>query len=142
MRRFPRLLLIAAAATCAGAALGQTLYKWVDANGVVHYTQQPPPHGKASKFDLRSGKSESEHEAKPASASSSSFAADDKAFRSSACQSARQDLAVLASGKMVVSGGTLAQPGGVEDARKLTPEQREAARAEASKRVHDYCGQG
>lgn len=141
MRIALRLMIFSACAVAAGGVLAQTLYKWVDAQGVVHYSEQPPPSGKASKFDVRAGATQAV-ETKPAAASSSSFAADEKSFRSAACESAKRDLAVLASGAMVVGGGSLGKPADVEQATKLTAEQREAARAQASKRVHDYCGQG
>jgi len=31
--------------------MGATLYKWVDEKGVTHYTQEPPPDGKATKIE-------------------------------------------------------------------------------------------
>jgi hypothetical protein len=39
MRRLPLLLLLVASA----AAYSATVYKWVDANGVTHYSDQPHP---------------------------------------------------------------------------------------------------
>jgi glutaredoxin len=39
-----KLILLGAALLCgAGAALAGQLYKWTDADGKVHYTDQPPP---------------------------------------------------------------------------------------------------
>ncbi|WP_165488623.1 MULTISPECIES: DUF4124 domain-containing protein [Dyella] len=142
MRSSMRMIMATGLALSAGLAFAQTLYKWVDANGVVHYSEQPPAKGKSSKFDVHAGTSVPVADVKPAAASSSGFAADDKAYRSAACDSARRDLAVLGGKGMIVSGGTLSQPAEVEQATKLTPAQRDAARAAASKRVHDFCGQG
>jgi len=31
------------------------LYKWVDGNGVVHYSQTPPNNGKAEALDIKTG---------------------------------------------------------------------------------------
>ena len=43
-------------------ALGQTIYKWVDEDGVVHYSDQP--HGKAEKVPMKSAQT---YKAPPAS---------------------------------------------------------------------------
>lgn len=141
MRLMHTVMLALGCATATGA-IAQTLYKWTDANGTVHYSELPPPHGKASTFNLHSGKTASPATASSSAAEQAGFQADDKAFRTTACTSAQRDLAALASGKMVVGGGSLGTPADIGQATKLTSEQRESARAEAAKRVHDYCGQG
>src|ERR1700683_1832119 len=46
MRRLPFLLLLIASAT----AYSATVYKWVDDNGVTHYSDQPHPG--AQKLDI------------------------------------------------------------------------------------------
>ena len=38
-----RVLAVAAAATCLAAAAQSTLYRWVDKDGKVHFTDVPPP---------------------------------------------------------------------------------------------------
>lgn len=50
MRRAAILLL----ALCAASALAGDLYRWVDAEGRVHYTDTPPPGTKAEKLGIRS----------------------------------------------------------------------------------------
>jgi hypothetical protein len=35
------------------AALAQTMYKWVDEKGVTHYSESPPPDGKATKLEVK-----------------------------------------------------------------------------------------
>jgi len=46
-----RALIAALLAAAASAGMGATLYKWVDEKGVTHYTQEPPPDGKATKIE-------------------------------------------------------------------------------------------
>jgi len=50
MRRFLACLLLASLAS--GPSLAD-LYKWVDENGKVHYTDTPPPGKKAKRLDLK-----------------------------------------------------------------------------------------
>jgi hypothetical protein len=45
--------VFAALASAASASAWATLYKWVDEKGVTHYTQEPPPDGKATKIEPR-----------------------------------------------------------------------------------------
>jgi hypothetical protein len=35
------------------AAAGQTMYKWVDEKGVTHFSESPPPDGKAAKIEVK-----------------------------------------------------------------------------------------
>ena len=44
MRRLLFTLMISASLVCAVAAASTTVYKWVDENGVVHYSDQPHPN--------------------------------------------------------------------------------------------------
>jgi Domain of unknown function (DUF4124) len=43
------LVCLCAALPCAAAA---AMYKWVDEKGVTHYSESPPPDGKASRVEL------------------------------------------------------------------------------------------
>jgi len=47
MLRIARLTLLAGLLLVAATPLYAAIYKWVDDNGVTHYTQQPPPGGDA-----------------------------------------------------------------------------------------------
>lgn len=49
MNRIAILMLLATLVTAALA----DMYKWVDENGKVHYTDSPPPGKKAKKLDLK-----------------------------------------------------------------------------------------
>jgi hypothetical protein len=35
------------------AAAAQTIYKWVDEKGVTHFSENPPPDGKADKIEVK-----------------------------------------------------------------------------------------
>lgn len=35
------------------AATAQTIYKWVDEKGVTHFSESPPPDGKATKVEVK-----------------------------------------------------------------------------------------
>lgn len=35
------------------AAAAQTIYKWVDEKGVTHFSESPPPDGKATKVEVK-----------------------------------------------------------------------------------------
>ena len=57
MRRLPLLLLLVACAT----ANSTTVYKWVDANGVTHYSDQPHPG--AEKLEITGAQTYGSHAA-------------------------------------------------------------------------------
>lgn len=47
-----RLLLAAAVAACALPAAAGKVYQWKDANGVTHYSDEPPPRGAYSDREI------------------------------------------------------------------------------------------
>lgn len=71
MRITPVLLVLWASFALSGpASANQTVWKWVDANGVTHYSDRPVPG--ATKMELNLGKSSSAANTPAASSSSSS----------------------------------------------------------------------
>ena len=52
----PRTLMIVLA-LCAVSlnAQAERVYKWVDENGTVHYSQQPPPGHESTEMEVRDG---------------------------------------------------------------------------------------
>jgi hypothetical protein len=54
MTRFPRLMILAATLALAGLASAQTLYKLVDKNGKVTYSESPPKEfdGTVTRMDI------------------------------------------------------------------------------------------
>jgi hypothetical protein len=73
MRAF-RLTLLPLALCLSASALAATVYKWVDKNGVVHYSDQPNPSAQAMEVE---GAQAYGTEAQPATASSTPAAAGD-----------------------------------------------------------------
>lgn len=122
-----------------GVAMSQTYYKWIDASGVTHYGQEAPAHGKTSKLDLHNGATAVTVKRELPQVDSAAADEAEKQYNLQSCASAKNDLKLLASNALLVAGGSAASPVDVEQAHKLTPEQREAARTEATKRIHEYC---
>jgi len=46
------MLLVALCATLAGSARAADVYRWTDANGVVHFSDAPPAHVQAEKKEM------------------------------------------------------------------------------------------
>lgn len=78
---FSRPLLIAALCTASAAAVAAPMYRWVDKNGVVQYTQTPPPGIQA----------ESVRPAPPPSAGSSGLQRYSEAYSKEQADRASQD---------------------------------------------------
>lgn len=126
------------------ALCGQTYYKWTDAQGITHYSEQRPA-GKAAAITVRPGMPEEPAVAtttQPAPSPTQALDAAAVQFKKQACQTARENLKLLAGGGMVVSTGTVSHPSGVETATKLSAEQRDAAKVNARKNVDTYCSRG
>lgn len=143
IRSLPPLAILALCLLAPANAPAQAYYKWVDAQGVTHYGEQPPPTAKSRKLELRNGQaSAAPAPAVSAPAPASNLEANEHAYRAQACATARRNLELLSGGAMVVTGGTMGAPGSFDQAAKLTPEQREAAKVEAQQHVHELCAQG
>lgn len=48
-----RVLVLLLALALAATAAAQTIYRWTDANGKIHYTSEPPPNARASTIRSR-----------------------------------------------------------------------------------------
>src|SRR5207247_8185135 len=59
------VLSVMVVAAIAAQVTAQTLYRWVDENGVVHYSQFPPPAPTAPPSPAPEGKPAAPPEAKP-----------------------------------------------------------------------------
>lgn len=114
----------------------ETYYKWTDANGAVHYSDTPPEGRRANVVRVRQGASVTSETAAPAPAATSAVAPlqqVEQAWQEQACRSARNDLAILKSGKLVVAGDS------PEEAKRMSDADREASMAGAQARVEQYC---
>ncbi len=120
------------------------MYKWVDEDGQVHYSQQPPmdkksEHIKATPPPRSSGKS-ADKDTKEADAEQATAEEDEtkqykvetEASIKRNCKQARDKLTSFTMrGRVQVNeGGTY---------RTLTEEERQAGIAEAKKRIKQYC---
>lgn len=124
-----------------GMASGQTFYKWVDAHGTTHYSEQAPKvASKTVSVGAPIVAPPAEAVADPAPAPASSVLDEAKsAFRKQTCATARSNLALLSSRAMVLDTGSVSDPDGIGGATKLSPEQRSAATVAAQGQIHDYC---
>jgi hypothetical protein len=148
MRHLMQLVLVAAIMCSAIATVvAQTVYKWTDAAGVTHYSEQAPAAVQAKQLTLNGAAPA----AGPASAASvpgspaATAAALDAAKRDypkQACASAQSSLKELSSGRMVLDSSTAENPPGVFGPRALTPDQRDAAKLKAQQQIQQYCEHG
>ncbi|WPP44065.1 DUF4124 domain-containing protein [Pseudomonas sp. AN-1] len=143
MRR--HLLLATLLLGCAGAASAGQIYKWVDAQGITHFTAQPPQGGDAS---LVPPAKQPPHPAPVAASATASEDApptqaeiDERVRREVAqkekerreyCTAQRTNLAQLRNSPrllMKIDGET----------RRLTEEERQAKITEAEKAIGEHC---
>ncbi|MDR6936459.1 DUF4124 domain-containing protein [Luteibacter sp. 3190] len=123
------------------AASAQNAYKWTDAQGVTHYSDQPPPAGRAANTIRLQGSSEPRTDGSPSAVATSPSKAQaqaldeaDAAARARNCERARQNLTTLASGAMLVDSTDPAT------AKRLQDFEVEDAKRRAQGEVSTYCG--
>lgn len=108
----------------------QAIYKWTDANGVVHYSDQPPPESAgAERINIKSiGRARGE----PSQQDSTEAAADKP--ESDACTTARQNLVVFENNddiRMDLDGDGTPE--------LLSPEQSEAELVRTRELINLLC---
>jgi hypothetical protein len=146
MNRLVILLVLACGAISAHAATKDQVYKWTDANGVVHYSDAPPPK---DALDVKSvhivgdttaeapRAAASEDKAKPASASTAPANAvpppDTADVRAKECDQAKRNLALLQSPYPVSELG----PDG--KAQPIDDKERDARIAGVNDRIAQFC---
>lgn len=127
------------------------VYKWMDENGMVHYTQtpprgvqarmvkpgKPPPQGAAeaarAKLEERLKASEERRKARAQTEEERTRAAENETIRNENCRLARQNLEVLQT-----HGQTSIKEG--DTYRILAEEERQAKITEYQGYAEDYCG--
>lgn len=145
MRR--TLLLASLLFGCAGAACAGQIYKWVDAQGVTHFTAQPPQSAEASVIPTAKQPAASKPAATPPAASS--VANDPKQAEIDArvrqevaqkekeldeyCTTLRTNLAQLHNNRRV------RMKDGDGEARRLTQDERQAKITETEKAIAENC---
>lgn len=135
-----RLLTAAALLLTVPLAMGQA-YKWTDAKGTVHYSDNPPPAGtKFSRMNTATGAANADtatpaaEPAKPASKATADAKAvtDTPENRSKLCATLRENLAMLRSKEPLVTQENGEQKP-VDDAQRIS----QLATAEAQEK--QYC---
>ena len=152
MRRwtFGTASVLAALCALATAAHGANVYKWVDADGVVHYGGSPPPGGSATVVETRrshithqeakarlealtgrarGGAPRDEH-----ARADGQPAADHAARRRQNCEIATENLRILEGSAPVEAQGPDGQP------FYLDEEAKQAKLGETRAQIAEFCG--
>ncbi|ADV28265.1 hypothetical protein Psesu_2433 [Pseudoxanthomonas suwonensis 11-1] len=120
------LLLLVAATFASGTALASTIYKWKDANGVTHSSDQPPPGQRYETRKINGG----------------GYAVEtpdaEEAPESAACASARKSLGAFDSSRPV----QVDTDGDGKADRTLSDEERQSHRSVAEAAVKANCPGG
>lgn len=151
-----RLALLALVVALAAPAQAQ-LYKWVDANGRVQYSDRPPPGGKkaetvsnanVSAIGPQGGtpaaagaKSPSDLEAdyqkrraeKAEADKKQQAAATEQQQKAQSCDAARRNLAALQSGQRMTRYNEKGEPSFIDDAERVRETER------ARQQIQTYC---
>lgn len=126
------------------AQAGDKVYKWKDANGTVHFTDQPPPQGTqfdnvqvkgAATFTAAADEAAATEAAKAETPTEQAAARPASGPDSTQCKTARQRLALLEGSNelsTMVDGKTV----------PMTKEMRAAELNVARSQVQNYCGGG
>lgn len=118
-------------------SLAQHIYKWTDAAGTVHYSEQPPA-GNAKVLQLadrdsRAPEDAVQETAKARADASAELDRAESAQRQRLCDKARSNFKRLDGPGLVLSGGD------IDTATQMSEEQRHAARDEAKRQIAEYC---
>jgi len=139
------IALVVAAILAPVHAQSGTYYRWKDASGVTHYGDAPPAGGKATPVKVKGSMTSSGSEAASpesskgttaAAPSSSGMAAAEQAARSRNCENAKANLSTLSGNALLVDSSD------PTSAKRMTPEQREAAQRVANIDVAENCPKG
>jgi len=130
----PRLLRTAVLATliglaAAGAQAAERVFKWVDAEGVVHFGQQPPAETKAEAIKVQKGYSTSDPEAAPELTDEQKQQAAD----AETCRVATENF------KMLSGAGDVKRTDEYGETHLLTKEEKESEKGRAQAAMERFC---
>lgn len=148
MHRLPTPTLVLAALLLAAQPVAAAIYKWVDEQGNVHYSQTPPldreaqtlsappppgdGRGSAQSLKEKMEAFDERQEAREKSAQERKQAEDEAARRQALCEQARANLQTLTSrGQVRILEG--------ETTRMLSEEERQAEIAKAREQIDQFC---
>jgi hypothetical protein len=124
--------VIFASLLAAPAGADEWVYRWVDKDGVVQYTQEPPRGLPSEAIKVRKGYSMPAEDATPAPTP----AEQDEAKRQEYCAGARKNAALLASDGDI----NTRDAGGAT--RLMTADERKAELERTNKAIDLYCSPG
>ncbi len=151
MRLSPPLLLVLSLSLLGAGAVAAGAYRWVDENGVTHYSQVPPPDKAATriappppppagsgqttwdKLDVRLQNAELRKEEQQKQRQEEQKSAEKQAARQKNCNAARRNLEILQGSPRRM----IRLPNG--EYRRLTAEEREEQMARARERIDEFC---
>ena len=130
-------------------SMGTGIYKWVDEQGNVQYTQTPPPDKPATRFETRpepvdsegalekleqqKDKSDAFFKERDTQAKEQEKAGQEAAKLSEQCARARENL------KQLETTNRLFRPNEAGDRVKMTEEDRQAGIATAKSQIEEFC---
>jgi hypothetical protein len=122
------------ALVCAASAMG-AVYKWVDPQGVTHYSETAPQGSDARELRIAPAPSSGSEAAAPSQPAPEMSEAEKKraADRKSWCEIAQQNVGTLEGDKPVIELNAAGEQ------VPLDGEQRAKALADAKRRVRQYC---
>jgi hypothetical protein len=128
--------MLGAALVVAAPVVAQDAYKWKDANGTVHFSQQPPPRAVPTEHMKLSQDGASQVRNDPAQATAGK--ADELADANGRqirhlCEVAKANLDLLQGGGMLTAGGD------IESARKMDDGQRDQKLKSTQADIARYC---
>ena len=135
--RKPRLLPIAVLTAAMGltalhALATERVYKWVDAEGVVHYGQQPPAHTPAEAIKVEKGYSTTEAAPVPEPTAEQQQQAAD----AETCRVASENF------KMLSGEGPVKKKDEYGNEHTLTPDEKNAEKLRAQSAMEKFCAPG
>lgn len=131
-RHFIPTTLVVALFMIAGAGAAERVYKWVDADGAVHFGQQPPAKGDAEVIKIQSGFSA------PDDAGTEGLSDEEKQAAADAetCRMATDNFNKLSGERDVERTDEYGET------RLLTPEEKSSERARAEAAMKRFCKPG
>jgi len=149
-----RVLLLALALALPASAAADRVYRWVDKDGTVRYSDRPPPAGTQSRtvnvpgsapaesggnsgspsLKEREAAFEKRQQEQKKAADKAAAEAKQQAIKEANCRQARESLAVLSTGQRVLQVDAQGNPYYPDD------EQRARETQKAQQAVRDWCG--
>jgi hypothetical protein len=143
MKRFTRAGLLLIVSLPMGTVTGQIYYKWKDVSGITRYSEDRPVES-TRMIHVRNSVSAATQVGNESTTQDAEAALDAAKldFRRQASVTARTNLRLLSSDVIVVDAGTLSKLDEIGLIKRLSADERAAAKAEAQKQIQAYCDVG